>query len=57
MSEEPVLGTVVQNAVEAANVNPVTEMVEMILAQRAYESASNTVQQLAESYQKLTTIR
>ena len=57
VSEEPVLGVVVQNAVEAANVNPVTQMVEMILAQRAYESASNTVSQLAESYQKLTTIR
>jgi flagellar basal-body rod protein FlgF len=57
VSEEPVLGTLVQNAVEAANVNPVTQMVEMILAQRAYESASNTVSQLADSYKKLTTIR
>jgi flagellar basal body rod protein FlgG len=32
-------------------------MVEMIMAQRSYESASNTVKQLADSYQRLTTIR
>jgi flagellar basal-body rod protein FlgF len=57
VSEEPVTGVIVQEAVEAANVSPVQEMVEMILAQRAYESASNTVSQLAESYQRLTTIR
>ena len=57
VSEEAVTGEVVQEAVEAANVNPVQEMVEMILAQRSYESASNTVKQLADSYQRLTTIR
>jgi len=42
---------------EAANAEPVHEMVEMILAQRAYESASKTVSQIAESYRRLTQAR
>jgi flagellar basal-body rod protein FlgF len=57
VKEEAVSGKVLQETVEAANVNPVQEMVEMIMAQRAYESASKTVSQLAESYRRLTTIR
>jgi flagellar basal body rod protein FlgG len=42
---------------EAANIEPVHEMVEMIMAQRAYESASNTVSQIADSYRRLTQAR
>jgi len=42
---------------EASNLQPVSEMVEMILAQRAYQSASNTVQQIAGSYRRLNQAR
>jgi len=57
MTEEPANATVHAGTYEAANVQPVAEMVEMILAQRAYQSASNTVSQLADSYRRLTQAR
>jgi len=48
---------VVAGAYETSNVQPVAEMVEMILAQRAFQSASNTVTQIANSYRRLNQAR
>jgi flagellar basal body rod protein FlgG len=55
--ELPATGEIHAGTYEAANVQPVAEMVEMILAQRAYQSASNTVKQIAESYRRLNQAR
>ena len=57
VQEEVATAEVRAGTYEAANVQPVAEMVEMILAQRAYQSASNTVSQLADSYRRLTQAR
>lgn len=54
MTEDPATAVVYAGTYESSNVQAVSEMVEMILAQRAYQSASNTVSQIAESYSKLT---
>lgn len=54
MTEDPATAVIYSGTYESSNVQPVNEMVEMILAQRAYQSASNTVSQIAESYSKLT---
>lgn len=54
MDQDPATGVVYAGTYEASNVQAVSEMVEMILAQRNYQSASNTVSQIAESYSKLT---
>jgi len=50
-------GEIVAGAYESSNVQPVAEMVEMILAQRAFQSASNTVTQIANSYRRLNQAR
>ena len=57
LAEEVPTAEVHSGFYEAANTQPVHEMIEMILAQRAYESASNTVSQLADSYRRLTQAR
>jgi len=54
IAEEAATAEVHSGFYEAANIEPVHEMVEMIMAQRAYESASNTVSQIADSYRRLT---
>ncbi|MDF1800989.1 MAG: flagellar hook basal-body protein [Planctomycetota bacterium] len=54
IAEEAATAEVHSGYYEAANTDPVHEMVEMIMAQRAYESASNTVSQIADSYRRLT---
>ena len=54
LAEEVPTAEVHSGFYEAANTQPVHEMIEMILAQRAYESASNTVSQIAASYRRLT---
>lgn len=56
VTPDPATGVVYQGTYETSNVQAVSEMVEMILAQRAYQSASNTVSQIAESYSKLTNL-
>jgi len=48
------LGTFIQGAVEASNVNPVEELVEMIETQRSYEMNSKAIQTVDEMLQFLT---
>lgn len=57
MTQSPATAEVYSGTYEASNLQPVAEMVEMILAQRAYQSASNTVQQIAGSYRRLNQAR
>ena len=48
------LGTFIQGAIEASNVNPVQELVEMIETQRSYEMNSKAIQTVDEMLQFLT---
>jgi flagellar basal-body rod protein FlgG len=50
-------GTLAQGFLENANVQAVTEMVDMISAQRAYELNSKVIQTADQMLQKLTTLR
>ncbi len=49
-------GTIVQGMVEQANVNVVEEFIQMILAQRSYESNSRVVQAADQMFQQLNTL-
>ena len=53
---EPATSTanVVQYALEESNATGVEEMIAMIGVQRSFETVANTVQSIAESYQRLT---
>jgi flagellar basal-body rod protein FlgG len=50
------LGTVQQGEVEQSNVNVVEEFIEMILAQRSYESNSKVVQAADQMFQDVNTM-
>jgi flagellar basal-body rod protein FlgG len=51
------LGTVAQGQLEASNVNIVDEMVNMIQAQRAYETNSKVIQAADQMLQSVNTLR
>jgi flagellar basal-body rod protein FlgG len=50
------LGTILQGALENSNVDIVTEFVEMIMAQRSYESNSRVVQAADQMFQTINTL-
>jgi len=50
------LGTIEQGALEQANVNVVEEFIQMILAQRSYESNSRVVRAADEMFQQLNNL-
>jgi flagellar basal-body rod protein FlgG len=51
------VGTIAQGQLEGSNVQAVTEMVNMISAQRAYELNSKVIQSADQMLQKLTSLR
>lgn len=51
------MGTVQQGAVEASNVDPTTELVNMIKTQRCYELNSQAIQTANQMLQQLATLR
>jgi flagellar basal-body rod protein FlgG len=55
--EVPHGAVVRQGMLEAANANAVDEMVSMINAQRAYESATRLMQMIDQTYRRLNSIR
>jgi flagellar basal-body rod protein FlgG len=50
------VGTILQGALENSNVDIVTEFVEMIMAQRSYESNSRVVQAADQMFQTINTL-
>ena len=50
------LGAIEQGALEQANVNVVEEFIQMILAQRSYESNSRVVRAADEMFQQLNNL-
>lgn len=50
------LGTILQGSLENSNVDIVTEFVEMIMAQRSYESNSRVVQAADQMFQTINTL-
>ena len=50
------MGTIQQGSIEQANVNVVEEFVEMIMAQRSYESNSKVVQAADQMFQDVNTM-
>jgi len=50
------VGTIMQGALENSNVDIVTEFVEMIMAQRSYESNSRVVQAADQMFQTINTL-
>jgi flagellar basal-body rod protein FlgG len=50
-------GTVMQGFLETSNVNVVEEMVAMILAQRAYEINSKSIQTSDEMLQRVASLK
>jgi flagellar basal-body rod protein FlgG len=55
--EVPHRSSVRQGLLEAANVNAVDEMVAMISAQRAFESATRMMQMIDQTYRRLNSLR
>ncbi|MEZ5977541.1 MAG: flagellar hook basal-body protein [Planctomycetota bacterium] len=53
LEEIPAAGMVVQGAIERPNVTGISELVEMVGYQRAYDIASRSVAMISESYQRL----
>jgi len=54
---EGVFGTIKQNQLEQSNVNPVTELVQLIKTQRAFEMNSQTIQAADELLQTVGNLR
>ena len=50
-------GTLLQNFLEASNVDPVTELVTLIKTQRAFELNSQSIQTADEALQTITNLR
>ena len=50
------LGTIQQGELEQSNVNVVEEFIEMILAQRSYESNSKVVQAADQMFQDVNSM-
>jgi flagellar basal-body rod protein FlgG len=51
------LGTIQQNALEGSNVDMATEMVNMIVGQRAYEANSKTIQTCDQMLQLVNNLK
>ena len=51
------IGTLQQSSLEQSNVEPVTELIDLITTQRAFEMNSQTVKTSDEVLQTITTMR
>lgn len=49
--------SVYQGHLEGANINPIEEMVQMISIQRAFDSATNLVSMISDTYQRLNRLQ